>query len=128
MQVLKKVLVSLVMAASMAVVSSTAFAAPKGEAEVKAAIENTLSSIEAAQAAAKSGDLSGVTKSINEARQAQKEFRFEGTERQRQKANDKLRAAREAFEAGDTTGGDAALAEALQSFKEMKAQYDVTHK
>jgi hypothetical protein len=128
MQVLKKVLVSLVMAASMAAISSTAFAAPKGEAEVKAAIEGTLSSIEAAQAAAKAGDLSGVTKSINEARQAQKEFRFEGTERQRQKANDKLRAAREAFEAGDTTGGDAGLAEALQSFKEMKAQYDVTHK
>jgi len=127
MQVLKKVLVSLVMAASMAAVSSTAFAAPKGEAEVKAAIENTLSSITAAQAAAKSGDLSGVTKSINEARQAQKEFRFEGTERQRQKANDKLRAAREAFEAGDTAVGEAGLAEALQSFTEMKAVYDKTH-
>ena len=39
MQVLKKVLVSLVMAASMAVVSSSAFAAPKGEAAVKEAIE-----------------------------------------------------------------------------------------
>jgi large subunit ribosomal protein L7/L12 len=127
MQVLKKVLVSLVMAASMAVVSSTAFAAPKGEAEVKAAIENTLADIAAAQAASKGGDLSGITKAINEARQAQKEFRFEGTERQRQKANDKLRAAREAFEAGDTAAGDAALAEALQSFTEMKATYDKTH-
>ena len=50
MQVLKKVLVTLV----MAVVSSTAFAAPKGEAEVKAAIENTITSITAAQAAVKS--------------------------------------------------------------------------
>lgn len=128
MKVLKKVLVSLVMAASMAAVSSTAFAAPKGEAEVKAAIENTLADIAAAQAASKSGDLSGVTKSINEARQAQKEFRFEITERQRQKANDKLRAAREAFEAGDTAAGDAGLAEALKSFTEMKAQYDLTHK
>jgi uncharacterized protein YdbL (DUF1318 family) len=128
MQVLKKVLVSLVMAASMAVVSSNAFAAPKGEAEVKAAIENTLNGIVAAQAAAKSGDLSGVTKSINEARQAQKEFRFEPTERQRQKANDKLRAAREAFETGDTAAGDAALANALQSFTEMKAKYDASHK
>jgi large subunit ribosomal protein L7/L12 len=128
MKVSKKILVSLVMAVSMTVVSSTAFAAPKGEAEVKAAIENTLSSIEAAQAAAKSGDLSGVTKSINEARQAQKEFRFEGTERQRQKANDKLRVARESFEAGDTAAGDKALAEALQSFTEMKAVYDKTHK
>ena len=128
MQVLNKVLVSFVMAASMAVVSSTAFAAPKGEAEVKAAIENTLSSIEAAQAASKSGDLSGVSKALSDARQAQKEFRFEGTERQRQKANDKLRAAREAYEAGDTATGDAGLAEALKSFSEMKAQYDVTHK
>lgn len=127
MQVLKKALISLVVSASMAVVSSAAFAAPKGEAAVKAAIENTLSSITAAQEAAKSGDLSGVTKSINEARQAQKEFRFENTERQRQKANDKLRAAREAFEAGDTAAGEAGLAEALKSFTEMKAKYDLTH-
>jgi large subunit ribosomal protein L7/L12 len=72
--------------------------------------------------------LSGVSKAIGDARQAQKEFRFEGTERQRQKANDKLRAAREAFEAGDTATGDAGLAEALQSFTEMKATYDLTHK
>jgi len=124
MKVSKKILVSLV----MAVVSSTTFAAPEGEAKVKAAIENTLSSITAAQAASKSGDLSGVSTAISEARQAQKEFRFEGTERQRQKANDKLRAAREAFEAGDTAAGDAGLAEALKSFTEMKATYDASHK
>jgi hypothetical protein len=124
MKVSKKILVSLV----MAVVSSATFAAPEGEAKVKAAIENTLSSITAAQAAAKAGDLSGVSKAIGDARQAQKEFRFEGTERQRQKANDKLRAAREAFEAGDTAAGDAGLAEALKSFTEMKATYDLTHK
>ncbi|MDD2660003.1 MAG: hypothetical protein PHY54_10065 [Methylococcales bacterium] len=128
MQVLKKVLVSLVMTASITIVSTAAFAAPKGEAEVKAAIENTISSIEAAQAASKSGDLSGISKDIADARQAQKEFRFEGTERQRQKANDKLRAAREAFEKGDTAAGDVGLAEALKSFTEMKAKYDLTHK
>ena len=128
MNVSKKILVSLIMAASMAVVSSTAFAAPKGEAEVKAAIENTLAGITAAQAASKSGDLSGVSKAIGDARQAQKEFRFEGTERQRQKANDKLRAARESFEAGDTAAGDAKLEEALKSFTEMKAVYDASHK
>jgi hypothetical protein len=124
MKVSKKILVSLV----MAVVSSATFAAPEGEAKVKAAIENTLSSITAAQAAAKAGDLSGVSKAIGDARQAQKEFRFEGTERQRQKANDKLRAAREAFEAGDTAAGDAGLAEALKSFTEMKAVYGASHK
>ena len=124
MKVSKKILVSLV----MAVVSSTTFAAPEGEAKVKAAIENTLSSITAAQAASKAGDLSGVSKAIGDARQAQKEFRFEGTERQRQKANDKLRLARESFEAGDTAAGDAGLAEALKSFTEMKAVYEQTHK
>jgi hypothetical protein len=128
MKVSKKILVSLVMAAFMALVSSTAFAAPKGEAEVKAAIDNTLAAITAAQAASKSGDLSGVSKAIGEARQAQKEFRFEGTERQRQKANDKLRLARESFEAGDTAAGDAGLAEALKSFTEMKAVYGASHK
>ena len=128
MKISKKIMASLVMAASMTVVSSTTFAAPKGEAEVKAAIENTLTDIAAAQAASKNGDLSGVTKAINDARQAQKEFRYEGTERQRQKANDKLRAARESFEAGDTATGDKTLAEALKSFTEMKAQYDASHK
>ena len=116
------------MAAFMAVVSAAAFAAPKGEAEVKAAIENTLSAITAAQAASKSGDLSGISKAIGDARQAQKEFRFEGTERQRQKANDKLRTARESFETGDTAAGDARLAEALKSFTEMKTVYDASHK
>jgi hypothetical protein len=128
MKISKKILASLVMAASAAMVSSTAFAAPKGEAEVKAAIENTLVGITAAQEASKAGDLSGISKAIGDARQAQKEFRFEGTERQRQKANDKLRAAREAFEAGDTATGDKGLAEALKSFTEMKAVYDASHK
>lgn len=127
MQVLKKVLVSLVMAASMAVVSSSAFAEPKGEADVKAAIEDTISGITAAQAASKSGDLSGISKDILDAAQASKKFRFEPTERQRQKATDVLKGARKSFEAGDTAAGDAALAEALKSFTEMKAKYDLTH-
>ncbi len=128
MQALKKVLVSLVMAASMAAVSSTAFAAPKGEAEVKAAIETTLAEITTAQAAAKAGDLPGASKSVLDAANASKEFRFEGTERQRQKATDMLKAARKSYQAGDTAAGDAGLAEAFKSFTEMKATYDKTHK
>jgi len=94
MQVLKKVLVSAAMIASMAVASSTAFAAPKGEAAVKEAIENTITQITAAQAEAKAGDFTGASKSVLEASQSSKEFRFEGTERQRQKATDLLKAAR----------------------------------
>ena len=128
MQVLKKVLVSLVMVASMAVVSSTAFAAPKGEAEVKAAIETTLTEISTAQAAAKAGDFSGASKSVLDAANASKEFRFEGTERQRQKATDLLKSARKSYQAGDTAAGYAALATAFEAFTEMKAKYDLTHK
>jgi large subunit ribosomal protein L7/L12 len=127
MQVLKKVLVTLVMAASMAVVSSSAFAEPKGEAAVKEAIESTLAGITAAQTAVKGGDLSGASQDILKAAQASKEFRFELTERQRQKATDVLKAARKSIEAGDITAGEAGLDSAFKSFTEMKAKYDLTH-
>ncbi|MDD5266415.1 MAG: hypothetical protein PHO08_04710 [Methylococcales bacterium] len=127
MQVLKKVLVTLVMAASIAVVSSSAFAEPKGEAAVKEAIENTLAGIKAAQTAVKGGDLSGASQDILKAAQASKEFRFEITERQRQKATDVLKAARKSIEAGDIAAGEAGLDSALKSFTEMKAKYDLTH-
>ncbi|MDD1614225.1 MAG: hypothetical protein LUQ26_09420 [Methylococcaceae bacterium] len=127
MQVLKKILVSLVMAASMAVVSSTAFAAPKGEAAVKEAIESTISGITAAQAEIKSGNTEAASKTILDAAQASKEFRFELTERQRQKATDQLKAARKSIEAGDIAAGSAGLESALKAFTEMKAKYDLTH-
>ncbi len=127
MKVSKKILVSLVMAAFMAVVSSTAFAAPQGEAAVKEAIENTIAGIKAAQAAVKGGDLSGASQDILKAAQASKEFRFEITERQRQKATNDLKAARKSIEAGDIAAGEAGLETALKSFTEMKAKYDLTH-
>ena len=127
MKVSKKILVSLVIAAFMAVVSSTAFAAPKGEAAVKEAIENTIAGITAAQVAVKGGDLSSASQDILKAAQASKEFRFEITERQRQKATNVLKAARQSIEEGDIAAGEAGLAEALQSFTEMKAVYDKTH-
>jgi len=127
MKVLNKILISLAMAAFMSVISTTAFAAPSGEAEVKAAIEATLSGIKAAQAASKSGDLSGISKDILDAANASKEFRFEITERQRQKATKILKAARKSFETGDTEAGDAQLAESLKLFTEMKDKYDLTH-
>ena len=126
MQALKKVLVSVAMVASLAV-SSSAFAAPKGEEAVKEAIENTLSGIATAQAAVKSGDLSTASKDILEAAQASKEFRFEITERQRQKATDILKAARKSLDAGDTAAAEVGLATALKSFSEMKAKDDLTH-
>ena len=115
------------MAASVAALSTNAMAEPKGEVAVKEAIENTLSGIAAAQAEIKAGDLPGASKTILEASQASKEFRFEITERQRQKATDILKAARKSVEAGDAVAAETGLATALKSFSEMKATYDKTH-
>ncbi|MDO9168717.1 MAG: hypothetical protein Q7U18_06435 [Methylobacter sp.] len=127
MKVFKKILISLVMAMSMAAMSTSAFAAPEGEAVVKEAIENTLEGIATAQAAIKSGDLSNVADIILKAAQDSKEFRFELTERQRQKATNLLKSARKSFNAGNTEAGEAELAESLALFTEMKAKYDLTH-
>ncbi|WP_432742964.1 hypothetical protein ABXJ76_00005 [Methylobacter sp. G7] len=127
MKVFKKILISLVMAMSMAAISSSAFAAPEGEAAVKEAIESTLTGIATAQAAIKSGDLSNVADIILKAAQDSKEFRFELTERQRQKATNLLKSARKSFNAGNVEAGEAELAESLALFTEMKAKYDLTH-
>ena len=101
MRSINKVLTTVLMAASVAALSTNAMAEPKGEAVVKEAIENTLSGIAAAQ--------------------------VEITERQRQKATDILKAARKSVEAGDAVAAETGLATALKSFSEMKATYDKTH-
>ena len=127
MRSINKVLTSILMTASMLVISTNAMAEPKGEVAVKTAIENTLSGITSAQSEIKSGDLPAASKTILEASQASKEFRFEITERQRQKATDVLKAARKSVDAGDTVAAEAGLADALKSFSEMKAKYDLTY-
>ncbi|MDO9104429.1 MAG: hypothetical protein Q7U57_05655 [Methylovulum sp.] len=125
MQVLKKIIISLIFAA----VSSTAFAEAKGEAQVTAAAEGTIAKIEEAMSLVeKGGSKEEIIKTINDARQLQKEFRYEITERQRQKANDKLRIARDAFEKGELQPAEAKLREALAGYIEMKAIYDSNHK
>ena len=127
MIVLKKGLVSIVMAASLAVVSSSALAAPEGEAKVKEAIESTLSGIATSQADIKAGDMEAASKDILLAAQASKEFRFEPTERQREKATNLLKGARKSVQEGNATAATEGLEKALASFSEMKAKYDLTH-
>ena len=127
MIVLKKGLVSLVMAASLAVVSSSALAAPEGEAKVKEAIESTLSGIATSQADIKAGDMEAASKDILLAAQASKEFRFELTERQREKATNLLKGARKSVQEGNAAAATEGLEKALASFSEMKAKYDLTH-
>lgn len=128
MQVLKKIVISGLMAISMVGMSSTAWAQAEGAAEVRAAAEETIAKIQEAVAVAeKGGNKEEIVKIINDARQAQKKFRYEITERQRQKANDKLRIARDEFDAGESKPAEAKLKEALASFVEMKATYDANH-
>jgi len=131
MKVFKKIVVSLVVAMSMAAISSTAFAAEKKDpnAVVREAAEGTIAKIEEAiSLIEKGGNKEDTLTAITEARQLQKEFRYELTERLRQRANDKLRVAREAVESGDTKSADETLKASLAQFKEMKVTYDAGHK
>lgn len=128
MKQLKKIVISMAMATTMAM-ASPVFAEAKGEATVTAAAENTISKIEEAVSLVEKGaDKKEIVKAINDARQIQKEFRYEITERQRQKANDKLRIARDAFENGELQPAEVKLREALAGYKEMKETYDANHK
>ncbi|MDD2722958.1 MAG: hypothetical protein PHH59_02920 [Methylovulum sp.] len=129
MKQLKQTVISIAMAATLAMASSPIFAEATGEAKVREAAEGAIAKIEEAVSLVEKGaDKNEIIKSINDARQLQKEFRYELTERQRQKANDKLRVARDGFENGEIQPAEAKLREALAGFKEMKEFYDANHK
>jgi hypothetical protein len=131
MKASKKIVISLAMAMSVAAISSTAFAAEKKDpnAVVREAAEGTIAKIEEAiSLIEKGGSKEDTSNAIAEARQLQKEFRYEITERLRQRANDKLRVAREAVESGDTKSAEETLKASLAQFKEMKVTYDAGHK
>lgn len=124
----KKILISLTMAAALSAVSTAAFSKAAGEEVVKAAVENTIASLEQALSLLeKGGDNVAVSKTIGTARQQQKEFRFEVTERQRQKTVNMLVRAQADLKGGNVQPAEQSLREALASFKEMKATYDKTH-
>jgi large subunit ribosomal protein L7/L12 len=128
MNSIKKGLISLTMAAALASVSTAAFSKPAGQEAVSSAIENTISSLETALSLLeKGGDNDAVIKAIGTARQQQKEFRFEVTERQRERTVNILKRAGSEIKSGNMQPGEQSLREALASYKEMKAIYDKTH-
>jgi large subunit ribosomal protein L7/L12 len=124
----KFIAASLLMAAALITGSSGAYAKPAGQDAVTAAAENTISNIELAiSLMEKGGDKEAVIKAISSARQQQKEFRFEVTERQRAAAVNLLKRARTEIDGGNMQPAEQSLREALAAFKEMKAIYDKTH-
>jgi len=132
MKLLKKIAVAVVITASMTAVSSTAFAAEAHKdlnAVVQTAAKNTEASLlEAKALLEKGGDTNEqIQTALNNARQSVKEFRYEQTERLRQKLNDKLRTAREAFLENKNEEALADVNAALAIYAEMKKIYDAAH-
>jgi hypothetical protein len=133
MKVLKKIAVSLVMAASILAISPTTFAAEAHKdlnaIVLEAGIKTEASLQEAKGLLEKGGDTSEQIKNaLNEARQSIKEFRYEQTERLRQRMNDKIKVARDSFIKNDNTKALAEVNEALVLYAEMRKIYDAAHK
>lgn len=131
MKLLKKIVVAVVMTASMLAVSSATFAATEHKdlnVVVETAAKNTEASIlEAKSLLEKGGETAQIQKALNDARQFQKEFRYEQTERLRQKLNDKLSSARKAFDNNDNAKALTEVNAALAYYIEMKKIYDAAH-
>jgi large subunit ribosomal protein L7/L12 len=128
MNFLKNKVILTIMATAIIALSSTAYAKATGEDKVTAAAENTIKKVEEALTLTEKGaDKAEIVKAINDARQIQKEWRYEVTERKRDSANNKLRIARDAFQKGELQPAEASLREALAGFQEMKTIYDANH-
>lgn len=113
---------------ALANLSMAVFAEATGEAQVRASAEGTVTKIEEALSLMEKGaDKAEVTKALNEARQLQKEFRYERTERQRQRAGGKLRQAFDEYEKGDKSAAETTLKAALETYKEMLKIYLDAH-
>lgn len=132
MNMLRKIVLSVAMIAAFATVSTPTFAAEEhGDKNtvVRTAAELTASKLNEATAIAEgNGDKAAFIAAIAEARQAQKEFRYEQTERLRQKLNDKLRAARDAADKGSLQDANVVTKEASALLKEMMDIYNAAHK
>jgi DNA-binding transcriptional MerR regulator len=132
MKLLKKIAVAVVMTASMTAISSTAYAAEAHKdlnAIIQAAGKSTEASLsEAKELLEKGGDThEQILTNLNNARQSVKEFRYEQTERLRQKLNEKIKSAREAFLKNENEKTLTDINDALVIYAEMKKIYDAAH-
>jgi hypothetical protein len=131
MNTFKKIVLSTAIVAAFATVSAPAFAAEEHKDKnvaVRAAADSTKAKIEEAITIADKGDKAAFIAAVAEVRQLQKEFRYEQTERLRQKLNDKLSAAREAATQDNMSEAGVAIKAALVYVKEMREIYDAAHK
>ena len=127
MNFFKKIIATFFLLTAMMSTSVLANEKVDSNAVVKAAGETTITKVEEAlNLAANGGDKAAIMKLLGEVRQAQKEFRYEQTERLRQKAGDKLKVARDEI-AEDKGNGVEALKATLALYKEMMTVYQAAH-
>ena len=125
MSILKKTLATLLV--STALFSATAFANSAGDAKVKAAGEATVAKMnEAVDILEKGGNKEDAIKLLSDVRQSQKDFRYEHTERLRQKAGNSLKAGREELEKGEASA-IVSLKKARDEYKEALTIYLAAH-
>ncbi len=127
MKLIKKIIVSSLVAASMLAASATTFAA-EGDAKVAKALNDTIAILQTTAELVESGAAQdAITQSLHEAKQAQKEFRYEQTERKRQYAADHIKEALSANKKSDKATTLTEVKAALAGFQEMKPIYDAAH-
>ncbi|MDD4914388.1 MAG: hypothetical protein PHW13_05045 [Methylococcales bacterium] len=125
MKIFKKTLAALFVMSAL--VSTSAMANKAGDAKVRAAADATLAKTqEALELLEKGGNKEEILKLLSDVRQSQKEFRYEQTERLRQKAGNYLKNAREELEKGDSNALND-LKSTLDVYKEMMVIYNAAH-
>lgn len=123
---IKKALLALAVVTGVSM-SASVFAEGVTDAKVRAAGEGALAKVsEAVSLQAKGADKTEILAALSEARQLQKEFRFEGTERLRQKAGDKMKLAKNQVESGDAAAAGS-LKETQDMYVEMMKLYNAAH-
>jgi hypothetical protein len=129
MNTFKRILISSVLAVSMAALSFTASAVinPSYE-DVKAAINNTLAKVEEANAALENGvDSEKVIDMVSDARQLQKDIANNVLDVKRNQASNVLKQARMALQNNELKSAKESLTDALNRYNEIKQLYASNH-
>lgn len=129
MNTFKKILLSSVMALSMAAISSTASAVANPSYEnVKAAIENTMAKVDETIAALNNGaDNEVVAEMISDARQLQKDIANNVLDLKRNQASNVLKQARTAVKNNELETAKESLTDAANRYKEIQQLYATNH-
>jgi hypothetical protein len=129
MNTFKRILISSVLAVSMAALSFTASAVinPSYE-DVKAAINNTLAKVEEANTALGNGvDSEKVIDMVSDARQLQKDIANNVLDVKRNQASNVLKQARMALQNNELKSAKDSLTDALNRYNEIKQLYASNH-